>query len=246
MSILFSDIRGFTSLSENMTPHENFQFINSYLKVMGPVIRKHHGFIDKYIGDAIMALFENDADNALQAAIAMLQALQSYNQERAKTKQPPIQIGIGINKGSLIMGTIGEDDRMESTVIGDAVNLASRLEGLTKQYQVLLLISESTYSSLKTASDFLIREIDHVQVKGKLKTTTIFEVFDADPPEQKKQKLKILPLFQEALALFYEQHYDEAQKLFEECAITAPTDPVTKKYIGRAKIGSNTPREYES
>ncbi|HYX05016.1 MAG TPA: adenylate/guanylate cyclase domain-containing protein, partial [Reyranella sp.] len=133
MSILFSDIRSFTTLSESMTPDENFTFINAYLERMGPVIRNHNGFIDKYIGDAIMALFTN-ADDAVRAGLAMLETLAAFNAERRPAGQPPIGIGIGINSGSLMLGTIGEKQRMEGTVISDAVNLAARVEDLTKTY----------------------------------------------------------------------------------------------------------------
>ena len=131
MTILFSDIRNFTTLSERMTPDENFAFINAYLERMGPVIRDHNGFIDKYIGDAIMALFES-ADDALRAGLGMLETLEAFNAERRAAGQTPIGIGIGINTGILMMGTIGEKHRMDGTVISDAVNLASRIESLTK------------------------------------------------------------------------------------------------------------------
>jgi class 3 adenylate cyclase len=134
MSILFSDIRSFTTLSESMMPDENFAFINAYLERMGPVIRDHNGFIDKYIGDAIMALFKN-ADDALRAGLAMLDTLDQFNAGRRAAGQQPIAIGIGINTGSLMLGTIGERHRMDGTVISDAVNLAARVESLTKDYK---------------------------------------------------------------------------------------------------------------
>ena len=126
-----------------MTPDENFAFINAYLERMGPVIRDHNGFIDKYIGDAIMALFES-ADDALRAGLAMLETLEAFNAERRAAGQEPIGIGVGINTGILMMGTIGEKHRMDGTVISDAVNLASRIESLTKTYHVGLLVSQYT------------------------------------------------------------------------------------------------------
>ena len=130
-----------------MTPDENFAFINAYLERMGPVIRDHNGFIDKYIGDAIMALFES-ADDALRAGLAMLETLEAFNAGRRAAGQAPIAIGIGINTGSLMMGTIGEKHRMDGTVISDAVNLASRVESLTKNYRVGLLVSQYTLEQL--------------------------------------------------------------------------------------------------
>ena len=175
MSILFSDIRGFTTLSEQMSPDETFAFINTYLERMGPVIRDHHGFIDKYIGDAIMALFAN-ADDALRAGLAMLAALEGFNAERRATGLPPIEIGIGINTGSLMLGTIGEKHRMDGTVISDAVNLAARIEGLTKDYAAPMLISEFTYRELANPEASAIRPVDVVVVKGKTRPVAIYAV----------------------------------------------------------------------
>jgi len=175
MSILFSDIRSFTTLSESMTPDENFTFINAYLERMGPVIRNHNGFIDKYIGDAIMALFTN-ADDAVRAGLAMLETLAAFNAERRPAGQPPIGIGIGINSGSLMLGTIGEKQRMEGTVISDAVNLAARVEDLTKTYREPLLISEFTYQQLADPTAYDIRSVDVVVVKGKTRPVTIYAV----------------------------------------------------------------------
>ncbi|MCZ0900792.1 adenylate/guanylate cyclase domain-containing response regulator, partial [Microcoleus sp. HI-ES] len=126
MTIMFADIRSFTSLSESMSPRENFEFLNSYLSRVGPVIREYNGFIDKYIGDGIMALFPNRAEDAVQAAIEMQHQVKIYNRHRQNSGYQPISIGIGLHTGTLMLGTIGEAERMESTVISDAVNLASR------------------------------------------------------------------------------------------------------------------------
>jgi hemerythrin len=133
MTILFADIRAFTSLSESMSPQENFNFLNAYLVQMEPVITAHGGFIDKYIGDGIMALFPDSPDAALRCAQAMLQRLDDYNTGRERAGYRPIKVGIGINTGIVILGTIGGASRMDGTVIGDAVNLAARLERLTKE-----------------------------------------------------------------------------------------------------------------
>jgi len=179
MSILFSDIRCFTTLSEQMSPDETFAFINTYLERMGPVIRDHHGFIDKYIGDAIMALFAN-ADDALRAGLAMLAALDGFNDDRRAAGLAPIEIGIGINTGSLMLGTIGEKHRMDGTVISDAVNLAARIESLTKDYAAPMLISEFTYRELSQPEASAIRPVDVVVVKGKTRPVAIYAV--SPPP----------------------------------------------------------------
>jgi len=241
MSVLFSDIRDFTTLSESMTPEDNFRFINSYLSRMEPVINENHGFIDKYIGDAIMALFSGDADNAVKAGIAMLHCLVEYNQNRANFGCAPIQIGIGINTGSLMLGTVGGPNRMDGTVISDAVNLASRVESLTKNYGVALLITQETYSRLENPSKYAIRTLDTVKVKGKSQLVTVYEVFDADRPEIKAGKLATLKLFAEALAIYSEGNFAEAARLFSESWRQNQGDRVAKIYWERCQSGLATP-----
>ncbi|MBF0302105.1 MAG: adenylate/guanylate cyclase domain-containing protein [Desulfamplus sp.] len=176
MSILFSDIRQFCTLSETMTLEDNFRFINSYLSYMGPAVRQHHGFIDKFIGDSIMALFGRSADDAVSAAVMMLRNLKNYNEGRKRAGYSPVKIGIGINTGNLMLGTIGETHRMEGTVIGDAVNVASRLEKLTKHYKIPLLISEYTLNALKDPSIYTIKFVDCVLFKGKSRHISVYEV----------------------------------------------------------------------
>jgi class 3 adenylate cyclase/FixJ family two-component response regulator len=233
MSVLFCDIRNFTQLSEKMTPSENFEFINSYLSYMEPVISGHRGFIDKYIGDAIMALFSESPDDAVGAGIAMLKRLQDYNQFRSSKSQSPINIGIGINTGSLILGTVGTEKRMDGTVISDAVNLSARIETLTKHYKVSLLITHHTFESLKNPSSYAIRMIDSVKVKGKDQLTTVYEVFDADCEAIKTAKLASLATFNQALHCFNEQDFKHALSLFSHCLADNPDDSVAQIYLNR-------------
>lgn len=181
MSILFSDIRSFTELSEKMSPEENFNFLNSYLKTMTPCVLNQNGFIDKYIGDAIMALFPLSANDALKAAIEMQKQIRLFNNKRLKKNLDPISIGIGIHTGNLMLGTIGSDDRMEGTVISDAVNLASRIEGLTKQYGASILISQDTVFKIPDLDEYNFRILDRVRVKGKKDTVSVIEVIDGQP-----------------------------------------------------------------
>ncbi|MEG4811546.1 adenylate/guanylate cyclase domain-containing protein [Microcoleus sp. F8-D3] len=235
MSILFSDIRDFTALSEKMTPQENFNFINSYLSRMEPSIIKNHGFIDKYIGDAIMALFGYSADDAVKAGIAMLHSLHEYNQHRISCSYEPIKIGIGINTGSLMLGTVGSTNRMDSTVIGDAVNLASRVESLTKSYGVSMLITKNTFLELSDTASYAIRNIGCVRVKGKSELLTIYEVFDADAPEVKEGKLATLPVFLEALYNYAAAKHQEAAELFADCLRQNPLDRVAHNYLQRCQ-----------
>ncbi|KOR34555.1 response regulator [Planktothricoides sp. FACHB-1370] len=239
MSILFSDIRDFTSLSEQMSPEETFQFINDYLSCMEPAILENNGFIDKYIGDAIMALFSQSADDAVKAGISMLNRLEEYNQNRIQAGKMPIKIGIGINTGDLMLGTVGGKDRMDGTVISDAVNLASRLEGLTKNYRVSLLISNQTFLKLANPNDYAIRLLDRVQVKGKSEMVTVFEVFDADPPEVKTAKLLTQTAFEQAILLYHQQLYREAAELLEDCLSKNPGDRVIEIYLERTQQLAN-------
>jgi adenylate cyclase len=235
MSILFSDIRDFTTISEQMTPQDNFKFINSYLSYMEPLIVENHGFIDKYIGDAIMALFSEGADNAVKAGIEMLHTLAEYNQYRVSMGDVPIQIGVGINTGSLMLGTVGGRNRMDGTVIGDAVNLAARIESLTKNYEVPLLITQQTVDGLRNPADYGIRVIDKVQVKGKSAWVTVYEVFDADLPFVKAGKLATLPVFTEALSLYNIYNFTEAAGLFADCLRQNPGDRVARIYLARCQ-----------
>ena len=223
MTVLFSDIRSFTTLSEKMTPDENFAFINTYLERMGPVIRTHNGFIDKYIGDAIMALF-NNADDALRASLAMHDALDDFNEERRAAGLDPVAIGIGLNSGSLMLGTIGEKHRMDGTVISDAVNLASRIEDLTKTYRVGLLISQYTYEQLADPTAYDIRPIDVVVVKGKTHPVTIFEVFQNDPPAARAAKGRTRDLLQSGVDALARRDAAGARRCFEQCLALVPGD----------------------
>ena len=233
MTILFSDIRGFTSLSEQMTPQQNFDFINAYLSKMAPVIEQYHGFIDKYIGDAIMALFPNEADEAVQAAINMLRVLNDYNLTRGHHEQ--LKIGIGIHTGYLMLGTIGVENRMDSTVISDAVNLASRIESITKTYGVTLLISEDTYFKLSDVSQYAIRTIDRVKVKGKSEPVVIYEVFDADAPRLLELKMQTLDDFETGLAHYRQKAFTEAIACFRQVLRAHSTDKAAQIYLNRCQ-----------
>jgi class 3 adenylate cyclase len=230
MTVLFSDIRNFTGMSEQMSPDENFAFINAYLERMGPVIRAHNGFIDKYIGDAIMALFEH-ANDAVRAGLAMVDTLARYNAERKAAGAMPIGIGIGLNSGSLMLGTIGEKDRMDGTVISDAVNLASRIESLTKTYRVSLLISDNTYNQLPDPKAYDIRPIDVVLVKGKTNPVTIFEVFDRNEPGERARKSQTRDLLLSGVEALWRQDTAVAREMFDRCLVLFPGDPAATSLL---------------
>lgn len=233
MTISFSDIRSFTTLSETMSPEDNFKFINSFLKRMQPVIDSNNGFIDKFLGDAIMALFDTKPEDALKAALEQHSTLIQYNEYRKKSGYSPIKIGIGINTGPLMLGTIGADNRMDGTVISDAVNLASRLENLTKKYLTSIIISEYTYDQLKNPKDFYIRKIDKVKVRGKIKPITIYEVLEDFIDKTAELKIETMELFSEAVKMYREKQYKYALDIFNECFAKNPRDKVSEIYIER-------------
>ncbi|NJO14175.1 MAG: PAS domain S-box protein [Thioploca sp.] len=235
MTVLFSDVRDFTTLSEQMSPQENFHFINSYLSKMEPIISKHHGFIDKYIGDAIMALFPTSADDAVRGSIAMLKKLVEYNQGRHRAGYQPIRIGIGLNSGPLMLGTVGGINRMDSTVISDAVNLASRIEGMSKKYGAALLISEATYSRLGDTTQYAIRIIDRVKAKGKSTPVTIYEVFDHDPPDIIELKMQTRNRFEQGLTHYRQQEFREATLCFNEILRIHNRDKAAQIYLQRCE-----------
>lgn len=178
MTILFCDIRGYSSMAEQMTPQQTFSFLNDFLECMGLPIEESGGFIDKYIGDAIMALFDDEGtDSAVRAAILMQQTLSRFNEARMQKGLPAIAVGIGIHRGEVVMGTVGFTSRIDSTAVGDAVNLASRLEGLTKQYNCNILVTESVVNSLYHPESFSLELVDKsVKVKGKDEAIAIYEV----------------------------------------------------------------------
>lgn len=209
MTILFADIRDFTSLSESMSPEENFKFINSYLKRMSPIIERNNGFIDKFIGDAIMAIFQLPEDG-LKASIDMIHELEIFNEGRKISGYRTLKIGIGLNTGMLMMGTIGHEDRLSTTVIGDSVNLAARLESLTKDYSIPILISEFVVSKLARPEKYCIREADAVIVKGKTNSVKIYECYQNDPDDLKERKNSSKKKLEEAILLLENGSYKSA------------------------------------
>jgi len=234
MSILFSDIRSFTTLSESMLPEENFKFVNSYLSKMGPIVRENNGYIDKFIGDAIMALFEKSPDDAVRTSVKMLDALREYNKVRIREGNDPIRIGIGVNTGMMMLGTLGESDRMEGSVISDAVNIAARLEGLTKLYKTPLLISGETLLKIDD-SIFETRLIDKVAVKGKVKPIMVHEVLNGETPDLREIKFSMLPNFKKCFELYQNQKFENALELFRKYLKKVPEDHVGQLYVDRCQ-----------
>jgi len=231
LTVMFSDIRNFTALSETMTSHETFQFINSYLANMESPIHHHHGTIDKFIGDAIMALFPSSADDALDAAISMLETLKHYNAGREKSGLKPIETGIGLNTGLATLGVVGHSERMETTVLGDCVNVASRMEGLTKIYHTPILISEDTLIALSDHGKYCLRFVDRVHVKGRVRPLSVYEVFDADEAKLAEDKLAGLEVFEQAVAYYHLREVEKALPLLEKYVEAIPGDQIATRYL---------------
>jgi len=248
MTILFTDIRDFTELSEELTPKETFDFINQYLGIMEPIISNNNGFIDKYIGDSIMALFSKDADDALVATLEMRRVLIDFNELRESEGKTPIEFGTGVHTGNLMLGIVGGYGRMDGTVVSDAVNLASRIEGLTKHYGAAAIFSEDTLIKLKNPTMFNYRLLDIVKVKGKKKAVYIFELIDAETEPTRSKKIETKPLFVKAVDLYKQQAFEDALNLFKEVEKIHPTDKAALLYIKRCQliIKNGTPEDWNS
>ena len=236
MTVLFTDIRDFTTLSEQLTPQQNFMFLNSYLKHVTPIIRNHHGFIDKYIGDAVMALFPREAGDALDSAIEMLNQVNRYNAGRRRAGYVPIQIGIGMHRGDLILGTVGEGNRMQTTVIADAVNVASRIEGLTKTFGVGVLLSKPVVDGLSPNHKYLLRHLGAVKAKGKKRSVEVYECFNIDGQELREHKQATAEQFEAAMLDFRKGLFLSAGKVFSRIAEMNKDDTVAAYYRDRCTL----------
>jgi class 3 adenylate cyclase len=235
VTVLFSDIRAYTTLSEKMSPEENFRFVCSFNERMGPIIRKNNGFINQYLGDAIMAIFPTTASDALQAAIEMQLALTDLNEERKSTEQLPIQIGVGMHTGSLIMGITGDRHRLDATTISDTVNTASRIESLTKYYKAGIIISDSSYQQIREQEIFHLRHLGLVQLKGKLEPIGIYECFSGNGREELEIKTSTLSLFNEGLFHYNNRSFERAMKAFGEVIELHPNDRTAEFFYTKAE-----------
>jgi signal transduction histidine kinase/class 3 adenylate cyclase len=233
MSVLFADIRGFTTISENMSPRENFNFINSYLGRMGPIIRENSGFIDKYMGDGMMAIFPDNGADALRAAVGMNRELYRYNGHRAKCGYAPIGLGIGIHFGSIMLGTVGEQERMDGTVISSDVNLASRLESLTKQFRVPVIASGDVLDLLKDGHGMAARRLGRVLLKGKHRAVDAYDVFEGELMERRARKLATRDLFEQGVAQFSAGELARAERSFRTVRARDPEDHAARFYEDR-------------
>jgi adenylate cyclase len=243
--VLFSDIRDFTQLSERLGPQETVKLLNECFTLMVDVILKHNGTLDKYLGDGLMAVFGapypsgDDAADALRAAIGMLQALRAFNRRRATATLPRLQMGFGLNTAEVVSGNIGSLKRMDYTVIGDGVNLASRLEGANREYGTQLLVSEFTMADL--TGTYLLREVDRLRVRGRQQPVAVFEVLDYSPPEILPHLRYVVSLYNEGLDRYRQRQWEAGVKMFEEALQLKPDDGPAQLYRRRCEHFAKSP-----
>lgn len=232
MTVMFVDIRDFTTLSDRMTPEATFAFINEFLQTVEPQVRRNGGIVDKFTGDGLMALFPDSADDAVRGGIDILGALDRLNARRADAGAEPIRIGIGVHSGRLMLGTIGGQNRMDGTVISAVVNLASRIEGLNKTYGTRILISETTWTQLHDPAAYKCRRLGEVQVKGGSEAS-LFEVFDGDAADVAARKERTRQPLDAALEALARGDDEAARASFESVLDIFPGDGVALFHLSR-------------
>ncbi len=238
MTVLFSDIRGFTTLSERMLPEKLAEFIKEYLNPMTRIVFDEKGTLDKYIGDAVMAFWNaplDQPDHALRACRAAVRFLAQLDELKKKWRErnyPEFDIGVGINTGPMVVGNMGSDVRVDYTVMGDAVNLASRLEGTNKEYDTRIIMSFATYEKVK--GQVIARHLGAVRVKGKRKPIDIYELRGIGQPDAKDEKA--IARFEEGVRCYVEQRFDDAARCFREVLETWPADPPSRRYLDEISV----------
>jgi class 3 adenylate cyclase/HAMP domain-containing protein len=232
--VLFSDIRSFTSISEQLDPHDLVESLNAYFTVMVDIIFNRNGIVDKYIGDAIMAFYgapvkhDDDVLQATLSGIEMIEALETFNKEQVQAGKPQFKIGVGINYGLVTVGNIGSERKMDYTVIGDMVNLASRLEGLSKKYKEPLIISESVYNEIR--DELPCRLLDKVIVKGKSRGIGIYTV----KKHVDERERMGWDLYEQGLFAYYSKDFRKAASFFSEAKNYLDDDYCTEMYYNRS------------
>lgn len=246
VAIMFCDIRGFAGFSERITPQELMNFLNSYFTRMNDPIHQNRGFIDKFMGDGIMALFDHQggtpkqkALDAVKAALDLRKALTIYNGHRKNCDYEAINMGIGIHFGQVIMGTVGSEDRMDTTVIGDSVNIASRLEALTPKYKADIIVSAQVLQIIGPDESLKTRLLDWVRVKGRKAPIEIYEILSHLPKEEQEKKLAVQAKIATGLACRVNQQWEEAIVYFEAALAISPNDSLAKHHLDVCQIYQN-------
>ncbi|TNE85317.1 MAG: adenylate/guanylate cyclase domain-containing response regulator [Deltaproteobacteria bacterium] len=245
MHILFADMRGFTALVEGKGPAESFAFINDYMQLLDRSIRDHHGFISNIEGDAVLGLFGGTADQAVRAGVEAHRELSAWNTRRATTGEAPIHMGVGVNSGPLLLGTIGGEDRLQCDVVGDAVNLGSRVESLTKVYQTEMLITDTTERQL--TEPWLLRRVDRVRAKGKTHAVTLYEVLDALDDERREARRRTADAYAQAREAYERGDIAAATVGFATVVADDPTDGAAWLHTDRCArlAGTELPEDWD-
>ncbi len=231
MTILFADIQPFTSLSKEMTSEENFRFLNSFLSNVIPVINQENGFIDKFMGDGVLALFPEKPDHALKAAINLQHAVMDFNRNRNKAGYRKIKLGIGIHTGGIILGTIGETDRMEAAVISETVGITSGIEGMSKIFDASILISKQSYDLLENPEAYHYRNLGYLEIKGQKNKMEVLEVLDGLSQEEWERKVRTKDIFNDAVNHYISGNYAKALLGFHKVQKIDPEDRAASCYI---------------
>lgn len=230
MTLMFADIRGFMTRSEDMSPAQCFRFVNEVFAELCPVVRAHRGFIDKFLGDGFLALFPGAAEDAVQAAIAIQARLAEYN---ARSADAPVRLGIGLHSGAVMLGTVGESERMEATVLSDDVNVAARIESLTKLYDVSVVLSESTLARIDPAAHET-RSIGVVRFRGKRSEIAVFELLAAEPEAVRARKRSTAQEFAAGLERHAAGDFAAASVHFRRVLAATPADEAARLYLQRS------------
>lgn len=238
--VLFLDVRSFTTLSKSLSPVKTYEFVNEFISYFQPSIIEHGGFIDKYVGDAIMALFETPPDKAIKASLGMIESLKRYNEIRQQNSLEPIRIGIGINQGVVALGTVGFHDHMDITVISDVVNMAERLEKLNKIYATSILISESVYEGITKKEDFTCRWVGRLFPMNK-QGFNVYQVLNCFPKEEIDLILKNQEIFEAGVKKYYEGDSEGCWELMNQVLKENSTDTVASLYQDLCKSSKNLP-----
>jgi adenylate cyclase len=248
LSVFFSDIAGFSTFSENKEPEDLISFLNEYLSEMTKVVFENKGTLDKYVGDAVMAFWgapvpiQDHAYYACKSALEMQARLVELKEKWRKEGQPVINARMGINSGDMVVGNVGGTQRFDYTVMGDAVNLASRLEGANKQYGTYIMVSESTYEMVKDR--FFFRELDNLVVKGKTKPIKVYEVMGYQESDLSESARAAVKVYNEALQVYSDKKFSEAIPLFEKALSVNPNDGPSRTYLSRCQyLIANPPAE---
>lgn len=234
MTVMFTDIRDFTALSESMSPQANFDFLNAYLGRVTRQVRTHGGLVDKYIGDAVMSLYPQSSDDAVHASIAIAREMRAFSDELEASGRPRIRAGSGLHAGSLMLGIVGAEDRFDATVISDAVNTASRLDGLAKLYGAEVVVSDAVLDRVRDRNAYCHRPLGIIRVYGRATPLQVHEIFDGDDDDSRQRKLDTRADFVDALALYYDQRFAEAALKLDAVTRASPDDPLYRLYLQRA------------